>query len=298
MADLLLMALVILFIAGTILLVVNYFKLQKMHHTIMQQKSEIAKQIEQHARDEARVKDLMEKNNNLIRIVSHDLKSPINRIFALTQLIQEDSQNLSDNQKEYIGKTHQTIADMNSMIRNLLDTRWLDDTSLDLRTEKINLSLALNTLIKSFQPLANRKKIQIQSSIIPNVVIYEDRHFLFRILENLMSNAIKFSSENKNIHLSLEESEAGIQLSIRDEGPGLSEEDQQKLYQKYAQLTPRPTGGESTTGLGLAIVKSLADKMDINIVCKSKIGEGTTFTLNIKNKSLEKEAALSNKGVA
>lgn len=287
MADVLMMSLVVLFIAGTILLVVNYFKLQKMHLTIMQQKSEIAKQLEQHAKDEARVKDLMEKNNNLIRIVSHDLKSPINRIFALTQLIQEESQNLSDNQKEYIGKTHQTIADMNSMIRNLLDTRWLDDASLNLRAEKINVSLTLNNLVKSFQPLAARKKIQLQANVAPNVTIHEDRHFLYRILENLMSNAIKFSTESKNIYVSLEESESGVRISIRDEGPGISEEEQLKLYQKYAQLTPRPTGGESTTGLGLAIVKSLTDKMGIKIECKSKVGEGTTFSLNINRKEQE-----------
>jgi two-component system, sensor histidine kinase and response regulator len=293
MADLLIIALVLLFITGTTLLVINYLKLRHMHDTIIRQKAEIVKQMQQQARGEARVRELMEKNNQLIRIVSHDLKSPINRIFALIQLIQEEPQNLSQNQHDYLGKTHQTIADINSMIRNFLDTRWLDDPALELRAEKINLTQSLNSLVKSFQPLASRKKIQIQPSIAQNVFIYEDKHFLLRILENLMSNAVKFSTENKNIYIGLEEDENNYTISIRDEGPGISDDDQRKLYQKYSPLSTRPTGGESTTGLGLAIVKSLTDKMGMVIKCASQVGAGTTFSLIIdKNKNQQKAIQL------
>ncbi|MCU0367707.1 MAG: HAMP domain-containing histidine kinase [Cyclobacteriaceae bacterium] len=293
MADILIIALVLLFITGTTLLVINYLKLRHMHATIIRQKAEIVKQMQQQAKGEARVRELIEKNNQLLRIVSHDLKSPINRIYALIQLIQEEPQNLSENQHEYLGKTHQTIADINSMIRNFLDTRWLDDPALELRAEKINLTQTLNSLVKSFQPLASRKKIQIHPSIAQNVFIYEDKHFLLRILENLMSNAVKFSTENKNIYVVLEEDESNYLIAIRDEGPGINEDDQRKLYQKYSPLSTRPTGGESTTGLGLAIVKSLTDKMGMELKCISQVSAGTTFSVIIdKNKNQEKAIQL------
>jgi signal transduction histidine kinase len=108
-----------------------------------------------------------------------------------------------------------------------------------------------------------------------------------------MSNAVKFSTENKNIYVVLEEDESNYLIAIRDEGPGINEDDQRKLYQKYSPLSTRPTGGESTTGLGLAIVKSLTDKMGMELKCISQVSAGTTFSVIIdKNKNQEKAIQL------
>lgn len=284
MLDAVIISFAMLFIAGTVLLVINFIKLRKTKQELSEQKAEIHRQMSYQLQNEARVRELIEKNNHLIRIVSHDLKSPVNRIFALTQLIQEESGNLSENQKEYLGRTHQAIADMLSMIRNLLDTRWLDGDPIDLRPEKFNLTSALNNLIRNYQPLATRKKIQITANLPAQVIVSEDRHFLFRIIENILSNAVKFSQEGKNITVSLQENVTSLLITIQDEGPGFSEDDLKKLYQKYVPLTARPTGGESSTGLGLAIVKTLADKMGIVLTCESELGKGTTFSMALKKK--------------
>lgn len=280
-----------LFIIGTVLLLLNYLHLRKTHHTIQEQKRQIALQIKQHALDEQRVRELLEEKNQLIGIVSHDLKSPLNRIFALTQLAQSQSENLTEDQKEYLGKIHQVVADMLSMIRNLLDERKLGNVEIELHPERVNLSSIVANLAKSFRVLADKKKIKIHFADTPDVFVFVDRHYFLRILENLMSNAIKFSPESRNIYLTIAANEDNVSLQIRDEGQGISEEDQQKLYRKYQQLSARPTGGESSTGLGLAIVKSLTDKMDIGIQCDSTLGRGTTFTLVMK--SVVKEQRLN-----
>jgi signal transduction histidine kinase len=272
----------LLFIAGTILLAFSFYRLKKTHETIQEQKRLIALQINQHTQDEMRVRELLEEKNQLIGIVSHDLKSPINRIFALTQLIQSQPENLTADQKEYLGKIHQVVADMLAMIRNLLDERKLDTVETELKPELINLSSVVINLAKNFRVLADKKKIKIHTEIVPDAFVNADKHYFLRILENLMSNAIKFSPESRNIYMNLTADGEHVKLRIRDEGPGISEEDQQKMYRKYQQLSARPTGGESTTGLGLAIVKLLTEKMGIGIHCSSVVGEGTAFTLEIK----------------
>lgn len=272
-----------LFIIGTALLLLNYLRLRHTHKAIQEHQRQIVKQMKQHILDEQRVRELLEEKNQLIGIVSHDLKSPLNRIFALTQLAQSQSENLTEDQKEYLGKIHQVVADMLSMIRNLLDERKLGNVEIELHPERVNLSSIVANLAKSFRVLADKKKIKIHIDSAPDVFVMADKHYFLRILENLMSNAIKFSPESRNIYLTVAADEDKATLQVRDEGQGISEEDQQKLYRKYQQLSARPTGGESSTGLGLAIVKSLTDKMDIGIQCDSTLGKGTTFTLVMKS---------------
>jgi signal transduction histidine kinase len=102
-----------------------------------------------------------------------------------------------------------------------------------------------------------------------------------QILDNLISNALKFSAPHTTIHVHTLPETNNILISIRDEGPGISEADQKKLFQKFTRLSARPTGGESSTGLGLAIVKRLAEAMSGTIQCHSALGAGATFTLRL-----------------
>ena len=109
-----------------------------------------------------------------------------------------------------------------------------------------------------------------------------DRSYLIRVFENLLSNALKFSENGKHIFVSLHQIKDVIELKVRDEGPGISDEDQAKLYHKFQRLSARPTSGESSTGLGLWIVKTVVDKLGGQIECESKVGVGTTFTIRLK----------------
>jgi signal transduction histidine kinase len=102
-----------------------------------------------------------------------------------------------------------------------------------------------------------------------------------QILDNLVSNALKYSLPKSTVHIhTLAEGDRAL-VTVRDEGPGISESDQKKLFQKFTRLGPRPTGGESSTGLGLAIVKQLTEAMSGTIQCHSSPGAGSTFTLRL-----------------
>jgi signal transduction histidine kinase len=107
------------------------------------------------------------------------------------------------------------------------------------------------------------------------------------VLDNIVSNAVKYSPHDKQVWVRLKEDKANkkVRVEVQDEGPGFSEEDKKKLFGKFARLSAKPTGGEHSTGLGLSIVKRLAEAMGANIWCESTLGKGAMFVIEFPDAS-------------
>jgi len=281
MENILNIILILLLLVVIVLQVRAYLKLKQKNKLILVQSREIKRQIQEQEKRNKQVGDLVHEKQQLIGLVSHDLKGPFNRIFALIQLMEITSENLTNEQREYLGKIHQIVADGLGMIRNLLDNRRLEDQGIDLTPEPLNLATLLGSLIKNYRTLSEKKKIKIHFETPQQANVLADKLYVYRIFENLISNALKFSPENNNIYITITEEGGKIVIAVKDEGPGISREDQKKLYQKFQRLSARPTGGESSTGLGLAIVKALVEKMGSELTCESEEGRGTTFTVKM-----------------
>jgi signal transduction histidine kinase len=273
--------LIILLLVVIVLQVRAYLKLKQKNKLILVQSREIKRQIQEQEKRNKQVGELVYEKQQLIGLVSHDLKGPFNRIFALIQLMEISSENLTSEQREYLGKIHQIVADGLGMIRNLLDNRRLEDQGIDLLPESINLVAVLGSLIKNYRNLSVKKKIQIHFEAPAQAIVVADKLYIYRIFENLISNALKFSPEDRNIYVTVTEEGEKIVVKLKDEGPGISKEDQKKLYQKFQRLSARPTGGESSTGLGLSIVKALIEKMGSELFCESDEGLGATFVVKM-----------------
>ena len=269
-------------LAFVLYIIVAYRKSMRLNRLILLQSKEIQKQNRELEHRNQLLQELNLEKQQIIGVVSHDLKGPFNRIFALIQLMNMSAENLTDDQKEYLGKIHQISVDGLSMVRNLLDNRKLEERGIDMRPEPLNFSAVLNSLVKQYQSLANKKNIAIHYDAPPVASISADKVYLTRIFENLLSNAVKFSPPGKNIFVKVHDFESEIEISIQDEGPGICEEDQTKLYQKYQRLSARPTGGESSTGLGLSIVKTMVEKMDGKIHYEHEEGKGAKFVVNLR----------------
>jgi signal transduction histidine kinase len=151
-----------------------------------------------------------------------------------------------------------------------------------LRFENVDLAIMVGHFLKFYNRIADQKKIRCifeSRGDIPTV--WTDRIVTAVVLENLLSNAVKYSPSGSRISVRLSSEPDGVVCSICDEGPGLSDEDRGKLFQRGAQLTPKPTGGEPSTGYGLAVAKELIEKLGGTIWCESVLGQGSCFSFRL-----------------
>jgi signal transduction histidine kinase len=229
----------------------------------------------QHLREQAAEADRQRKQ--VISMVSHDLKGPFNRIFALTQLMTM-GEPLSAQQAAYLQHIHRLVADGLSMVRNVVDTRSLEG-ELTAHPERLSVNEAISAAVQPYLALAEKKKIGLRWQPQTDYFILADRAMLARVLDNVLSNAIKFSKEHKEVFINTKTDGAFVGIAIRDQGRGFTPDDQANLYKKFQKLSARPTGGETSTGLGLWIAKLLMDKMGGRIDLQTEPGAGSEFTL-------------------
>jgi len=270
----------ILLLITTILLVVTYNTARKRKLLLRVQSTAIENQVRELTAQNKIQEQLNHEKKQLIMLVGHDLKGPFNRIFALTQLL-EMTGTFTDEQKEYIYKMYSIVGDGLNMVRNIVDVRKIEEKGLDPYPEKLNLPAVILPIIKQYNVLADKKNIKIDYKTPDKVDMITDKNYVCRVMENLLSNALKFSEPGKEVAVTITADNSHVQIAVADQGPGLSPEDLTKLYQKFTKLTPRPTGGESSQGLGLSIVKMLSNCMGGDVQCQTRLGAGTTFTVRL-----------------
>jgi signal transduction histidine kinase len=127
-----------------------------------------------------------------------------------------------------------------------------------------------------------KKNIIISRNIEEKVIVLADKNYVEQVLENLVSNAIKFSPFERTVFINLTSQNGKAISEVKDQGPGLSEDDKKKLFGKYQKLSAKPTGNEISTGLGLSIVKKFVEAMNGAIWCESELGKGASFFVEFK----------------
>jgi signal transduction histidine kinase len=138
-------------------------------------------------------------------------------------------------------------------------------------------------VIRFNAPAAKKKTITLATEFPATLTAAVDRKLVREAFDNYLSNAIKYSPPGRTVTVALQTlpDHGGIEYAVQDEGPGLTTEDQGKLFRKFTKLTPRPTGGESSTGLGLSIVKVVAELHHGQVGCASEVGRGSRFWLRV-----------------
>ena len=151
------------------------------------------------------------------------------------------------------------------------------------RFEKVDLPGVVRRVCGYYRDVAARKTIRVTVASAADVPpVRADRVLVAAVLDNLLSNAVKYSPPGTHIAVQVRGEPGGAVCSVKDEGPGLSRDDQARLFQRGVQLAPRPTGGESSTGYGLAVAKELVEKLGGAIWCESTLGEGATFAFRLR----------------
>lgn len=229
-----------------------------------------------------RLEDLHREKDGLIGVVAHDLRSPIAKAQGLAELARNAGP-LNEKQEEFISLIRTVCKEGMRLIEDLLMMNMAESSATSANCKPIDLNQFLADLIRNYQNTADKKNINLQynSNLPQSFQINSDRDYLTRVLDNLMSNAIKFTFPFHAVYLEITQENEQVLIIIRDEGQGMSEEDKTNLFKKFKRLSAKPTGGESSTGLGLSIVKTLVKKLNGNISVESELGKGTTFAISL-----------------
>lgn len=231
--------------------------------------------------DPEQVRLLEQEKQQLISLISHDLRSPFNRLHALLQLLQINDSNLTEDQKIYLEKMHIVVADALAMMRNLMDYRSLELGLLKVQPEDISINELLGAVVKNFSQVARKKGIELRTHNLPPVTIRADRYCMQRAIENIVSNALKFSFGGKCVIIDSGYTDQALWITVRDEGQGFRENELKSLGEKFRKYSARPTGGESSTGLGLYIAYTMLSMAGGSIKVFSELGRGSTFHITI-----------------
>ncbi|MGD1843623.1 MAG: sensor histidine kinase [Thermonemataceae bacterium] len=254
-------------------------KLEDQNEVIKSQTRELSKANQEFLKQNLRLETILHEKNSIVGIITHDLKMTFNRIISLAELVQLDGgETLNPNQQEYLARMKQVVQDGLAVIQNLLDSRVIEDYKKDINIERLDVKENILEVVKRYQPYASSKRIQIIfKSNVPELEFRTDAFFLNRIMDNLLSNAIKFSPPERKVYVNLKDEREKVHIEVRDEGYGIPEEDQEKLFLKHQNFTNKPTGGESSAGLGLSIVKTLVEELNGKVWAETNRGKGATF---------------------
>ncbi len=224
---------------------------------------------------------LNQEKNEFLGIAAHDLKNPLSAIQGMAEYIQEEIDELPREEIVDSAKIIQESAKkMFQLVTNLLDVNAIESGKVNIALEIVDIFPIMQILVKEYSERAKNKNIKIHFEFSENnYPAFVDKHTTQQVLDNLISNAVKYSPHEKSIYTRIVKHNGTIRCEIKDEGQGLSVEDQQKLFGKFTRLTTKPTGGEHSTGLGLFIVKKLVDAMHGKVWCESELGKGALFVV-------------------
>lgn len=216
-------------------------------------------------------------------IVSHDLKNPIAAVIGFVDVLQE-SRHLSldsEQTREILRQISITGERMMTLLRNLLDVNALEYGTIAANSMPLNINTIARVVGEEYKNQADAKDITVHFIEAPHDLILGDEMMTYQIFVNLVSNAIKYSPSGKNIYIKTSNGKSAgqetVRFSVRDEGPGISATDREKLFKRFMKLSARPTAGEDSTGLGLFIVKKMVEAMKGKVWCESEQGQGATF---------------------
>lgn len=232
------------------------------------------------------LKNANSMKNRMLSMVAHDLKNPLGGIQGLVSfLISDDRLIKYADIVESLDLMQKSSTSMLDLVKEILDSAALEIGRIQLNTDVVSIEDLVQAAVWQNKPNAEMKQQQLILSSIDTANNYfmtkADSKRLSQVFDNLISNAIKYSPFSKPIDVTIESFENNIIISVADQGPGVSDEDKEKMFGYFQRLSAQPTGGESSSGIGLSIVKQIVELHNGKVWVESDLGKGSTFIVSL-----------------
>lgn len=232
--------------------------------------------------NELKLIELNATKDKFFSIIAHDLRNPFNNILGNVELLIENYDLLDDcKRKLFVEKVYSSSKNAFKLLENLLEWSRTQSNTIVFKPEPVNLLKICNEVTESLAPLASTKNIQIDIVAAPIISLYSDINMIKTVLRNLISNAIKYTNQNGNIHISAEICEKNVTVSVSDNGVGIDPRHINHLFDIQDKIPRNGTAGEKGTGLGLIICKEFIEKHKGKIWVESEPGKGSNFKFTI-----------------
>ncbi len=223
--------------------------------------------------------------NEFLSFTSHELKTPLTPILIQAQMLEEgDFGKLNGEQKKSVDMIVKNMRELNQLIGDVLDISIIQTANLKIYPEKTEITPVIKQVVEKMESSAKDKNIKINLDLSVEHPFVFDTRRIGQVILNLLSNAIKFTPENGNILIKTEEFADYVQVSVSDNGVGISQEDKDKLFRAFSQVVASYKLKQKGTGLGLAICRGIINSHKGKIGVESKLGKGSIFYFTLPKK--------------
>ena len=219
--------------------------------------------------------------DQFLSTMSHELRTPLNAVLGFSDMLADERYGtLNDRQRRYVGHIHTGGTHLLKLVSDILDLSKIEAGRMEIALEDVSIAFAFGEVLSALQPLADKKSQSLIQNVEPSWCVRADATRFKQILMNLVGNAIKFTPEVGRIGLVARQVEEQVRVEVRDNGPGIPSEDQQRIFDAFIRLAQ---SGEATegTGLGLAITARLVELHGSKLQIESKPGDGTCFYFSL-----------------
>jgi PAS domain S-box-containing protein len=232
-----------------------------------------------HAKDEA--ERASKFKDQFLSTMSHELRTPLNAVLGFSDLLADERYGpLNDRQQRYVAHIHTGGKHLLKLISDILDLSKIEAGRMELTREDVTVASAFVEVISALYPLAEKKSQVLLQQVPPRLRVHADAMRFKQVLMNLVGNAIKFTPERGRIELVARQVDNQVRVEVRDNGPGIPPEQQQRIFEAFVRLTETGSATEGT-GLGLAITSRLVELHGSKLEIESKPGEGTCFYFSL-----------------
>jgi signal transduction histidine kinase len=230
---------------------------------------------------------LAQAREDVLGVVAHDLRNPLNLIQMTVELIIEEELPI-ERRREMLGIALRAAKQMNRLIEDLLDHVRLQAGRLSLDVEEVSVDAIIKDAEDTFRPLADRRHIHFETTAHDGVAVRADRTRVSQIVGNLVGNAIKFTAEDGSVKLRATPDDKQVVFQVVDDGPGITPDNMSHLFDNFWQARKSDRRG---VGLGLAIVKELVEAHGGKIWVESNVDRGSTFSFSLPAVSMPADIA-------